>query len=206
MLSGGDDYELVFTAPRGAARGARSARARAAARAHAHRHDPRRDARLAVLDAHGKPMAHRGGFDHFGGDDRRSARAGLRVLASGARHRARLRRRAGAASRRAPSARCSAGRSAGCWAALHPAVVFARRGAVLRPRRVGLRGHRARPRRRRPRRDGVGRVRRVPADARVRAARAGLAGGRRSSPSASSTSPSRRRSATSSGATAAASA
>jgi thiamine-monophosphate kinase len=65
VLSGGDDYELAFTAPR--------------------EHRPELEAlsaelklaltcigaiapgapRLAVLDAQGRPIAHRGGFDHF---------------------------------------------------------------------------------------------------------------------------------------------
>ena len=65
VLSGGDDYELIFTAP------------------HEHRAELEAlsrelglpltrigtihagEARLAVLDAQGKPLAHRGGYDHF---------------------------------------------------------------------------------------------------------------------------------------------
>jgi thiamine-monophosphate kinase len=65
VLSGGDDYELVFTAPR-----EHRAELEALSRElelplarigeiHAG------EARLAVLDAQGKPLAHRGGYDHF---------------------------------------------------------------------------------------------------------------------------------------------
>jgi thiamine-monophosphate kinase len=66
VLSGGDDYELLFTAPR-AHRGelealaaelklalARIGRIEAGA------------AQVTVLDAQGRPLGHRGGFDHFG--------------------------------------------------------------------------------------------------------------------------------------------
>ena len=65
VLSGGDDYELAFTAPR-AHRAELEALARelglALTRIGAiHGGDPR----LTVLDAQGKPLAHRGGFDHF---------------------------------------------------------------------------------------------------------------------------------------------
>ena len=65
VLSGGDDYELAFTAPR-AHRPELEALARelglALTRIGAiHGGDPR----LTVLDAQGKPLAHRGGFDHF---------------------------------------------------------------------------------------------------------------------------------------------
>lgn len=65
VLSGGDDYELVFTAPRehraeleSLARELRLGLTRIGT-IHAG------DARLAVLDAQGKPLEHRGGFDHF---------------------------------------------------------------------------------------------------------------------------------------------
>jgi len=67
VLSGGDDYELLFTA-------ARERRAElealsgelgiALTRIGAIRKGA---PELVVLDSQGKPMAHRGGFDHFGG-------------------------------------------------------------------------------------------------------------------------------------------
>jgi thiamine-monophosphate kinase len=67
VLSGGDDYELVFTAPR-------EHRAELEALAAELKLALTRigtieegAARLAVLDAQGRPLAHRGGFDHFGG-------------------------------------------------------------------------------------------------------------------------------------------
>lgn len=67
VLSGGDDYELLFTAPRehrseleALAAELKLALTRIGAiEAGA--------ARLAVLDAQGRPLAHRAGFDHFGG-------------------------------------------------------------------------------------------------------------------------------------------
>ena len=65
VLSGGDDYELVFTAP-GAHRGELESLARELGLPltriggiHGG------DTRLTVLDGNGKPIAHRGGFDHF---------------------------------------------------------------------------------------------------------------------------------------------
>ena len=65
MLSGGDDYELIFTAPRDH-RAELEALARELGLAltrigviHGG------EARLAVLDAQGKPLEHRGGYDHF---------------------------------------------------------------------------------------------------------------------------------------------
>jgi len=65
VLSGGDDYELAFTAPR-AHRPELESLARELGLAltrigsiHGG------DQRLTVLDAQGKPLAHRGGFDHF---------------------------------------------------------------------------------------------------------------------------------------------
>jgi len=65
VLSGGDDYELAFTAP-----GSHRLELESLARElglpltrigsiHGG------DTRLTVLDAKGKPLAHRGGFDHF---------------------------------------------------------------------------------------------------------------------------------------------
>lgn len=65
VLSGGDDYELVFTAPQGV-------RAAVAALASELTLPLSRvgsiqvgEAKLAVLDAQGKPMAIGRGFDHF---------------------------------------------------------------------------------------------------------------------------------------------
>lgn len=66
VLSGGDDYELLFTA-------AREHRAEIEALARELKLGLTRiggirrgTAQLEVLDAAGKPLAHRGGFDHFG--------------------------------------------------------------------------------------------------------------------------------------------
>ena len=65
VLSGGDDYELLFTAPRehraeleslGRELGLALTRIGAIQAG---------DPRLVVLDAGGKPLEHRGGFDHF---------------------------------------------------------------------------------------------------------------------------------------------
>jgi len=65
VLSGGDDYELAFTAAQ-AQRGEIESLGRELklplARIGAIQSGP---AKLVVLDAAGKPMAHRGGFDHF---------------------------------------------------------------------------------------------------------------------------------------------
>ena len=65
VLSGGDDYELVFTAPRAHRRElealARELRLGLTSIGTIHAGD----ARLAVLDARGNPLEHRGGFDHF---------------------------------------------------------------------------------------------------------------------------------------------
>jgi thiamine-monophosphate kinase len=65
VLSGGDDYELVFTAGQ-AQRGDIEALGRELriplARIGAIQPGA---AKLVVLDASGKPIAHRGGFDHF---------------------------------------------------------------------------------------------------------------------------------------------
>jgi thiamine-monophosphate kinase len=65
VLSGGDDYELVFTAPRGHRPElealARELRLGLTPIGTIHPGD----ARLAVLDAQGKPLEPRGGFDHF---------------------------------------------------------------------------------------------------------------------------------------------
>ena len=67
VLSGGDDYELLFTAP-GEHRGELDALGRELAlpltrigTIHGG------DARLEVRDAQGRPLAHRGGYDHFAG-------------------------------------------------------------------------------------------------------------------------------------------
>jgi len=65
VLSGGDDYELLFTAPREHRRElealARELRLGLTPIGTIHAGD----ARLAVLDARGKALEHRGGFDHF---------------------------------------------------------------------------------------------------------------------------------------------
>jgi len=67
VLSGGDDYELVFTAPQ-ERRGAIEALSRELdlplARIGAIQAG---EPKLVVLDAQGKPMAYRPGFDHFAG-------------------------------------------------------------------------------------------------------------------------------------------
>jgi thiamine-monophosphate kinase len=66
VLSGGDDYELLFTAPQ-------AHRAEIDALAAELKLPLTRigtlapgEARLTVVDANGRPLAHRGGFDHFG--------------------------------------------------------------------------------------------------------------------------------------------
>ncbi len=67
VLSGGDDYELLFTAPR-EHRGDLQALSRELEIALTRIGVMQKGASgLVVLDAHGKPMAYRGGFDHFGG-------------------------------------------------------------------------------------------------------------------------------------------
>jgi thiamine-monophosphate kinase len=67
VLSGGDDYELVFTAPREhrAELEALGAELKLALTRIGTIEEGA--VRLAVLDAQGRPLAHRGGFDHFGG-------------------------------------------------------------------------------------------------------------------------------------------
>ncbi len=65
VLSGGDDYELAFTAPR-EHRAELEALARELDLALTRIGATQSGApRLSVLDAQGKPLAHRGGFDHF---------------------------------------------------------------------------------------------------------------------------------------------
>lgn len=65
VLSGGDDYELLFTAPP-AVRGAIEALARELRLALTRVGEIESGApNLAVLDAHGKPLALERGFDHF---------------------------------------------------------------------------------------------------------------------------------------------
>jgi thiamine-monophosphate kinase len=65
VLSGGDDYELAFAAPREHRRElealARELRLGLTPIGTIHAGD----ARLAVLDARGNALEHRGGFDHF---------------------------------------------------------------------------------------------------------------------------------------------
>jgi thiamine-monophosphate kinase len=65
VLSGGDDYELLFTAPR-AHRAELEALATELKIALTVIGATSAGAGVTVLDAASKPMAHRGGFDHFG--------------------------------------------------------------------------------------------------------------------------------------------
>ena len=64
VLSGGDDYELLFTAPR-AHRAELEALAGELNIALTVIGATSAGAGITVLDGAGKPMAHRGGFDHF---------------------------------------------------------------------------------------------------------------------------------------------
>jgi len=64
VLSGGDDYELLFTAPR-AHRAELEALASELNIALTVIGATSAGAGITVLDRAGKPMAHRGGFDHF---------------------------------------------------------------------------------------------------------------------------------------------
>jgi FKBP-type peptidyl-prolyl cis-trans isomerase (trigger factor) len=64
VLSGGDDYELLFTAPR-AHRAELEALASELNIALTVIGATSAGAGITVLDGAGKPMAHRGGFDHF---------------------------------------------------------------------------------------------------------------------------------------------
>ena len=65
VLSGGDDYELAFTAPR-AQRADIEALARELKLALTRIGTIEEGSGLSIRDARGKPIAHRGGFDHFG--------------------------------------------------------------------------------------------------------------------------------------------
>jgi thiamine-monophosphate kinase len=65
-LSGGDDYELAFTAPR-AQRAELDSLAVELGLALTRIGTIEAGSGLSILDAKGKPIAHRGGFDHFGG-------------------------------------------------------------------------------------------------------------------------------------------
>jgi thiamine-monophosphate kinase len=67
VLSGGDDYELVFTAPREHRAELESLAAELKLALTRIGTIAAGAARLAVRDAQGRPVAHRGGFDHFGG-------------------------------------------------------------------------------------------------------------------------------------------
>lgn len=67
VLSGGDDYELLFTAPREARSEVESLSRELALALTRIGTIHGGDRRLVIQDAQGKPMAHRGGFDHFGG-------------------------------------------------------------------------------------------------------------------------------------------
>jgi thiamine-monophosphate kinase len=66
VLSGGDDYELAFTAP-SARRAALDSLAVELGLALTRIGTIEAGSGLSILDAKGKPIAHRGGFDHFGG-------------------------------------------------------------------------------------------------------------------------------------------
>ena len=65
VLSGGDDYELAFTAPR-AQRADIEALARELKLALTRIGIIEAGSGLSIVDAKGQPVAHRGGFDHFG--------------------------------------------------------------------------------------------------------------------------------------------
>ena len=65
VLSGGDDYELAFTAPR-AHRAELEALGAELKLALTRIGTIEAGSGLHILDAKGKPLAHRGGFDHFG--------------------------------------------------------------------------------------------------------------------------------------------
>ena len=66
MLSGGDDYELLFTAARERRKEIEALSRELGVPLTRVGTDRRADSRaLAVLDAAGKPMQFRGGFDHF---------------------------------------------------------------------------------------------------------------------------------------------
>jgi thiamine-monophosphate kinase len=67
VLSGGDDYELLFTAPREHRAELESLAAELKLALTRIGTIEEGAARLAVRDAQGRPVAHRGGFDHFGG-------------------------------------------------------------------------------------------------------------------------------------------
>jgi thiamine-monophosphate kinase len=64
VLSGGDDYELAFTAPR-AQRAEIESLAAELKLALTRIGTVEAGSGLSVLDARGEPIAHRGGFDHF---------------------------------------------------------------------------------------------------------------------------------------------
>ena len=129
--AGGDDYELLFTAPasaRAARRSALPTRAGVAVDAHRPRRGRSRAARASTPDGRVDARPARG-FDHFAADDRamstlplppvdrlRAAprRPALPARAPGASDRARLRQRPGAGARPAPSARCGPGSPSSC--------------------------------------------------------------------------------------------
>jgi thiamine-monophosphate kinase len=66
VLSGGDDYELAFTAPRAQRHEIESLAAELDV-ALTQIGTIEAGSGVRILDAQGKPIAHRGGFDHFGG-------------------------------------------------------------------------------------------------------------------------------------------
>jgi thiamine-monophosphate kinase len=67
VLSGGDDYELLFTAPSAQRAEIESLAAELKLALTRIGTIAAGDARVTVLDSQGRPLAHRGGFDHFGG-------------------------------------------------------------------------------------------------------------------------------------------
>jgi thiamine-monophosphate kinase len=66
VLSGGDDYELAFTAPRAHRAEVESLAAELDLRLTRIGRIEAGSPRVTVLDARGRPLEHRGGFDHFG--------------------------------------------------------------------------------------------------------------------------------------------
>ena len=67
VLSGGDDYELIFTAPRASRAALESLSGELALALTRIGSIEAGSARLIVRDASGAPIAHRGGYDHFRG-------------------------------------------------------------------------------------------------------------------------------------------
>ena len=65
VLSGGDDYELVFTAPPASRAALEALSAELALALTRIGTIERGAARLVIVDAKGEPVPHRGGYDHF---------------------------------------------------------------------------------------------------------------------------------------------